>query len=79
MISVPNMSCVGVDAGFFDKSITNEPRYLTSAELAAILKLSVHTIRSWRRLRIITPRKFGRSVRWLLDEVIEELDKWRTS
>lgn len=60
---------------FFDNRITNQPRYLTTAELAAILKLSEHTIRAWRKLRQITPKKFGRSVRWLLEEVLQELEK----
>ena len=59
----------------FDNRITNQPRYLSSAELASILGLTIHTIRSWRKLRIITPKKFGRSVRWLLEEVLQELAK----
>ena len=54
-----------------------EKRFLTSAELAAALGLSVHTIRAWRKFRIITPIKFGRSVRWLLKNVLEELAKRR--
>lgn len=61
----------------FDNRITNQPRFLTSAELASILGLTIHTIRAWRKLRIITPKKFGRSVRWLLEEVLQELDKRR--
>jgi predicted DNA-binding transcriptional regulator AlpA len=61
----------------FDKRISNQPRYLTSAELANFLRLSEHTIRAWRKLRIITPKKFGRSVRWLLEEVLQELEKRR--
>jgi predicted DNA-binding transcriptional regulator AlpA len=60
----------------FDSRISHElPRYLSCLELAEILNVSVHTIRSWRKLRIITPKKFGRSVRWLLHEVMEELAK----
>ena len=54
-------------------------RYLTSSELAAILGLSEHTIRAWRKLRIITPIQFGRAVRWLLNDVVEELSKRRRS
>jgi len=61
----------------FDNRI--DERYLTSAELAAILALSEHTIRAWRKFRIITPIKFGRSVRWLLKSVLEELTKRRKS
>ncbi|MBP9708662.1 MAG: helix-turn-helix domain-containing protein [Oligoflexales bacterium] len=54
-------------------------KYLTSSELASFLGLSEHTIRAWRKFRVITPIKFGRSVRWLLKDVLEELTKRRTS
>jgi len=54
-------------------------RYLTSAELAEFLGMSEHTIRAWRKFRIITPIQFGRSVRWLLKDVLEELTKRRRS
>lgn len=54
-------------------------RYLTSAELAELLGMSEHTIRAWRKFRIITPIQFGRSVRWLLRDVLEELTKRRRS
>lgn len=54
-------------------------RFLTTTELADHLGLSVHTIRAWRKFRIITPIKFGRAVRWLLPDVLEELDKRRSS
>ena len=54
-------------------------RYLTSSELAAYLGLSEQTIRAWRKFRFITPAKFGRSVRWLLENVLEELTKRRHS
>jgi len=66
-----------IDDQLFDSRIENNSRYLTSAELASILGLSDHTIRAWRKYRIITPKKFGRSVRWLLEEVLEELSKRR--
>jgi predicted DNA-binding transcriptional regulator AlpA len=69
----------GLRGSLFDNRIENQPRYLTSAELAAILSLSEHTIRAWRKLRLITPKKFGRSVRWLLEEVLAELEKRRNS
>lgn len=59
----------------FENRIEN--RYLTSAELADHLGLSIHTIHSWRKFRRITPIKFGRSVRWLLEDVLEELSKRR--
>ena len=75
-------NCAGVSAqanGLFDNRISNQPRYITSAELAAILGLTIHTIRAWRKFRVITPKKFGRSVRWLLEEVLQELEKRRKS
>ena len=59
----------------FDNRI--DGRYLSSAELATLLGLSEHTIRAWRKFRIITPIKLGRSVRWLLKDVLEELTKRR--
>lgn len=59
----------------FDNQI--ESKYLSSAELAVRLGLSEHTIRAWRKYRIITPVKLGRSVRWLLKNVLEELTKRR--
>ena len=55
-----------------------ESKYLSSAELAALLGLSEHTIRAWRKYRMITPVKLGRSVRWLLKSVLEELTKRRS-
>jgi predicted DNA-binding transcriptional regulator AlpA len=67
------------DTLLFDNRIEKNFRYLTSSELASVLGLSVHTIRSWRKFRIITPIKFGRSVRWLLKEVLEELSNRRLS
>ena len=59
----------------FDNQI--DTKYLSSAELASHLGLSEHTIRAWRKYRIITPVKLGRSVRWLLKSVLEELTKRR--
>ncbi len=61
--------------GLFDNRI--DKRYLNSAELAAHLGVSEHTIRAWRKYRIITPIKLGKSVRWLLNNVVEELSKRR--
>lgn len=57
----------------FENGIERLPKYLTSSELAQVLGVSVHTIRAWRKYRIITPNIFGRSVRWLLNDVLEEL------
>lgn len=67
------MESVQTDHELFDRRILIQPRFLTSAELASSLNVSEHTIRSWRKFRIITPRKFGRSVRWALEDVIQEL------
>jgi len=76
----PNYAGVSApDNALFDNRISHKlPIYLTCAELAGILKVSEHTIRAWRKLRKITPKKFGRSVRWLLNEVLEELSKGRS-
>ncbi|MCB0362458.1 MAG: helix-turn-helix domain-containing protein [Bdellovibrionales bacterium] len=71
------LTAVSARRVLFDNQI--EDRYLTSAELAIFLGLSEHTIRAWRKFRIITPIKFGRSVRWLLSDVLEELAKRRHS
>ena len=57
----------------FDIGIEKQPGYLTSAQLAEALSVSVHTVRKWRKLRIITPEKFRGSVRWLLEDVLQEL------
>ena len=64
-----------VGQALFDNQI--DTKYLSSAELASHLGLSEHTIRAWRKYRIITPVKLGRSVRWLLKSVLEELTKRR--
>jgi predicted DNA-binding transcriptional regulator AlpA len=78
---MPNQNIVNVNDRFddplFDNRIENCSRYLTSADLASVLSVSQHTIRAWRKYRIITPKKFGRSVRWLLEDVLEELAKRR--
>ncbi|NRA66575.1 MAG: helix-turn-helix domain-containing protein [Pseudobacteriovorax sp.] len=70
-----NKAKTKVQPQLFDNEICKT--YLTSEELAALLKLSPHTIRAWRKKRMITPVKFGRSVRWLLDDVLKELAKQR--
>lgn len=77
MTSIRGSSAGFESAKFFENRIANQPRYITSAELAKTLGLSEHTIRTWRKFRIITPKKFGRSVRWLLEEVLQELNKRR--
>ncbi len=67
------MESVKTDHELFDRRILIQPRFLTSAELAGSLNVSEHTIRSWRKFRVITPLKFGRSVRWALEDVLQEL------
>ena len=53
----------------------DQTRFVTSAELAAYLSVSIHTVRKWRSLQKIIPRKFGRSVRWDITEVVATLAK----
>jgi len=78
MVLSNNLLAETTNGLLFDKKIAELPRYLTSAELASVLGVSEFTIRSWRKSRIITPNKFGRSVRYLLDEVLEELSNRRS-
>lgn len=74
----PRFSGINVPGNvLFDNRIGDG--YLTTTELAQFLKLSEHTIRAWRKFRYITPTKFGRSVRWLLKDVLAELTKRRNS
>jgi predicted DNA-binding transcriptional regulator AlpA len=75
MLTVNSSTNAMVEQKLFDNQI--ESKYLSSAELAKFLGLSEHTIRAWRKYRMITPVKFGRSVRWLLKNVLEELTKRR--
>lgn len=69
------MESVKTDHELFDRRILIQPLYLTSVELARSLNVSEHTVRAWRKFRVITPKKFGRSVRWSLEEVLQELSK----
>lgn len=75
MADVKTSTVSGLEQKLFDNQI--ESKYLSSAELATHLGLSEHTIRAWRKYRIITPVKLGRSVRWLLKSVLEELTRRR--
>lgn len=63
------------DAVIFDNSILHLPRFVDSEELAATLGVSVHTIRKWRSQGRIKPKKFGRSVRYVVAEVVAALIK----
>ncbi len=75
MAAVNGVASLQMKRGLFENQI--DDRYLTTAELATSLGLSIHTVRAWRKFRIIIPLKFGRSVRWLLKEVLEQLTKQR--
>jgi DNA invertase Pin-like site-specific DNA recombinase len=57
----------------FDNHI-QENSYVTAEGLAKALSLSIHTIRKWRKQQKITGHKFGRSVRYCVDEVLAEIE-----
>lgn len=44
--------------------------FLDCGQLAEILGVSIHTVRKWRQYEEIPYRKFGRSIRYVLDEVL---------
>ncbi len=58
---------------FDNRTVALHPRYVCSHELAQILGVSVHAIRKWRSQGKIVPKKFGRSVRYVVDEVVATL------
>ncbi|RYZ81213.1 MAG: DNA-binding protein [Proteobacteria bacterium] len=61
---------------FFENQIANRhPGFVNSQELAKILNVSVHTIRKWRSQGKIIPKRFGRSVRYVIDDVIKALTR----
>ena len=49
--------------------------FYSAESLAKALSLSVHTIRKWKAQGRIPYRKFGRSIRYNLNEVIEVISK----
>ena len=56
-------------------SQTNKDQiFLSCGQLAGILGVSIHTVRKWRQYEAIPYRKFGRSVRYVLDEVLLALN-----
>lgn len=65
----------GTIALIFDNSSRVPPAYVTDIELARMLSISVNTIRKWRSQGKIIPRKFGRSVRYVVAEVVAMLEK----
>jgi excisionase family DNA binding protein len=64
-----------VKPSLFDNSIGNKPRYVTSDELAKQLNVTVHAVRKLRQQGRITPHQFGRSVRYVVDEVVAALTR----
>jgi excisionase family DNA binding protein len=59
----------------FENQIEEQPRYVTSEELARQLNVTVHAVRKWRSQGRITPYQFGRSVRYVVDEVVAALTR----
>lgn len=55
----------------FDKKISEE--FVTADGLAEVLKVSVHTIRKWRKQERIPYYKFGHSLRFRVSEVLARL------
>ena len=47
--------------------------FVTADELAGVLKVSVHTIRKWRKQERIPYHKFGRSLRFKVSEVLARI------
>lgn len=59
----------------FDNRRRKEPRLVTSNQLAQELSVSVHTVHKWRAQGKIHPKKLGRAVRYVVDEVVEALTR----
>ena len=55
----------------FDNRISE--KFLTVAELAGVLSISVHTVRMWRKQERIPYYKLGRSLRFRLSEVLTKM------
>lgn len=49
------------------------PKYLTAAEVAKMLHVSLPTVWRWSH-GILKPVHFGRTVRWRLDSILEIRD-----
>ena len=49
--------------------------YVSDRKLALYLDVSVWTIRKWRAEKRIPCHKFGRSVRYIVSEVLKELKR----
>lgn len=57
----------------FENLKAKKSKYVTSRQLAEALSISIHTVHKWRCQKKIEPRKFGRSVRYVVDEVVAAL------
>ena len=57
----------------FDNQIPE--KFVTAEELAEYLKVSVHTIRKWRKQERIPYYKLGRSLRFRVSEVLTKIKK----
>ena len=56
----------------FDNRISE--KFVTAPALAEHLKVSIHTIRKWRKYKMIPYHKIGRSLRFRISEVLAVID-----
>lgn len=59
----------------FDNRIENQAKFVTDFVLAETLSVSVWTIRKWHKQHLIPSHKFGRSVRYVVGEVVAALSQ----
>jgi Helix-turn-helix domain len=71
----PSSETSGGEPALIENSIDNKTSYVTSDELAVILNVTGHAIRKWRQQGRIKPYQFGRSVRYVVDEVVATLTR----
>ncbi|MFK7824168.1 MAG: helix-turn-helix domain-containing protein [Oligoflexales bacterium] len=60
----------------FDNRISE--KFVTAAELAKTLRVSIHTIRKWRKQEKIPYYKLGHSLRFRVSEVLTQLQGERS-
>jgi excisionase family DNA binding protein len=56
----------------FDNRISE--KFVTASKLAEHLSVSIHTIRKWRKYKMIPYHKVGRSLRFRVSEVLTALE-----
>ena len=56
----------------FDNRISE--KFVTSSQLAEHLNVSIHTVRKWRKYKMIPYHKIGRSLRFRISEVLSALE-----